>query len=100
MSAVETDMQDRAFWRVRHWCADADICPTKFYKLPPEQRPLATKIGGTPAIVESPRDWAMRLAREQGTASFEVPASPELRKVKAAAGKLGRAAQIAAKRGA
>ena len=90
-------MQDRAFWRVRRWCAEAEVCSTKFYKLPVEQRPLTTVIGGMPVIVESPRDWVLRLAREQGTTAFDVPSSPAVRRQRAAAGKISQAAQRSAK---
>jgi hypothetical protein len=50
-----------------------------------------------PVIVESPREWVTRLAREQGTTAFDVPSSPAVRRQRAAAGKISQAAQRTAK---
>ena len=54
-----------ASWPVTRWCAIAGIGRTKFYALPPEQRPRSARIGAVDLIIESPTDYLERVAREQ-----------------------------------
>jgi predicted DNA-binding transcriptional regulator AlpA len=55
---------ERQLWSVAEWCHAAGISETCFYDLPEEQRPLRRRIGVRAVrILESPRDWLLRVGR-------------------------------------
>ena len=68
--AVEREAQGRgaahgrAAWSVRAWCAALDLGRSTFYIL--DVRPRCIKVGKRLLIVESPADYATRVAQMQG----------------------------------
>jgi hypothetical protein len=52
-------------WSIPDWCADARLSRGWFYCQPPHLKPRHVKIGRSVRIIETPREYGERIAREQ-----------------------------------
>jgi hypothetical protein len=53
-------------WTIPDWCHDADLSRGGgWYNLPDELKPRHIRIGRSVRIIESPREYGERIAREQ-----------------------------------
>jgi hypothetical protein len=55
-------------WSVPDWCAEAHLSRGWFYCQPAHLKPKHVKLGRSLRIVESPREFALRIQREQAAA--------------------------------
>ncbi|MGH8320552.1 MAG: hypothetical protein ACRESI_01220 [Gammaproteobacteria bacterium] len=52
-------------WRVKEWLLAAGIGRTHLWRLSPELAPHSVTIGTRRLILESPREWAERVRKQQ-----------------------------------
>jgi hypothetical protein len=61
-------MAERAAYRIKQWCAEAEISEAFFFKRQREgQGPRVADIGSRTLVIESPREYLERFAREPAT---------------------------------
>lgn len=53
-------------WKLKTWLALADMPRPTFYVLPADEKPRTCKRGRTVYVLESPREWAERIAGSDG----------------------------------
>ena len=59
----EENVNQRAGWRRREWCAAIGIGRSTYYTLGP-RAPRSVRVGGMRIILESPSDWLARVGRD------------------------------------